>query len=99
MTSSSSLSVSQLAQRHDEITGLIEMLKANPGGGIYPIMERRTNELQKQIEAKTAKNFNQGVVTPLPPDHIDVDSSVVITPKAPSQVDREYNEWEKSLDG
>jgi len=87
MTSPDSLTPSQLAQRLDELKGI----KDNPNS-----LDRRIEELTKHLENRTSK-FNKSVVNPLPPDNVDVDNPFVLSPKSPQQIERELEEWEKSL--
>lgn len=90
MKASDTLTLSQLAQRIDELQGLKDKIQNE-------ILDKRFTELTTQFENRSKSNFNKGIVTPVPADHIDIDNSSVITPKSPQQVDREYNAWEKSL--
>jgi len=90
MTSPDVLTYQQLAQRIDELKGVLDISPE--------VIQKRLTELESYYEAKVKGNFNHGVVTPLPPDHVDIDNSSVVTPKSPEQVEREYNDWVKGLD-
>lgn len=87
------LTISQLAQRVDELIELQDSLDVSPQW-----LNDRLNALNKELMDKMNDNtFNKGVITPLPPDHIDGDNPFVVTPKAPAQVERERENWERSL--
>jgi hypothetical protein len=92
------LTITQLVQRLDELRDVYDQLYMD-----WPlaqdIITSRIEELTKAVDTKMKENtFNRGVVTPLPPDHLDVDNQFVVTPKAPAQIEREREAWEKSLD-
>jgi hypothetical protein len=85
------LTLSQLAQRIDELEHLADKAPSE-------VLTNRLDELKKYYERKIKNKFNEGVVNPVPPDKIDTDNPYIITPKAPSQLDRERDLWEKSLE-
>jgi hypothetical protein len=91
MTSPDSLTLNQLAQRIDEVTSLLDVVKDEH-------LVKRLEELTSHFNEKSKSNFNKGVVQPLPPDHLDLDNTAVVTPKTPEQVEREYNNWVKGLE-
>ena len=91
MTSPDSLTLNQLAQRIDEVTSLLDVVKDEH-------LVKRLEELTSHFNEKSKNNFNEGVVQPLPPDHLDLDNTAVVTPKTPEQVEREYNNWVKGLE-
>jgi len=91
MTSPDSLTLNQLAQRIDEVTSLLDVVKDEH-------LVKRLEELTSHFNEKSKNNFNKGVVQPLPPDHLDLDNTAVVTPKTPEQVEREYNNWVKGLE-
>lgn len=91
------LTISQITQRIDEIEKIIDKLIEHSEA--KDLLSKRYSDLKSELNSKMSDNtFNKGVVTPLPPGHIDVDNSSVVTPKAPSQVEREMEAWEKSLE-
>lgn len=93
MKATDPLTTSQLAQRIDELQDLVD------AGADRDTLLARIDELTRAINRKMSENtFNKGVVTPLPPDHLDNDNPYVITPKAPDQVEREIEDWQKRLD-
>lgn len=92
MKATDPLSISQLAQRLDELEDIATELD------IANAVQTRIQTLSKAIDKKMQENnFNRGIITPLPPDHVDNDNPFVVTPKAPSQVERETVEWERKL--
>lgn len=97
MKATDPLSISQLEQRLDELQDWADGVE--PGDPIPQRLLDRIQELRKAIERKIRENtFNKGIINPLPPDHIDSSNPYVVTPKAPSQVEREMTDWEKGLD-
>ncbi|MDE1829392.1 MAG: hypothetical protein KGI25_03615 [Thaumarchaeota archaeon] len=83
------LTLSQLAQRIDELEHLLDKPDT---------LNERLDNLKSHYERKTKNEFNKAVVTPVPPDKIDFDNPSVISPKAPDLIDREQEQWEKSLE-
>lgn len=97
MKSPKLLTISQLTQRVDEVQTILDKLTEKSEA--KSALESRLKELQAELNIKTHENtFNKNVITPLPPEHVDVGNEAVITPKAPAQVERERNEWEKNLE-
>ena len=86
---------SQIAQRIDELKSIQNKLSRTPD---LSIIQKRIDDLTKQLDNKSFQQSVQFGVVPLPPDKIDIDNGSVVTPKAPGQVDRETEEWLKSLD-
>jgi hypothetical protein len=92
------LTVVQLEQRYDELRGLATEAEKDAGIAL-DIIRARTEEVGNMLDAKLkGTTFNKGIINPVPPGHEDISNTSVITPKAPSQLEREHNEWEKSFD-
>lgn len=91
MRAADQLSLSQLSERIDELEGIKDKLPED--------IDKRIWELTTLFNNRNKNNFNKGVVNPLPPDALDVDNRSVITPKPPTQVEREYSNWVKDFDG
>lgn len=90
------MTMTQMLQRRDELVGILDTAGIND---LDPDTVRdRLTAFDKEITLRqTTSNFNRGVITPVPPDKVDITNASVVTPKAPSQVEREYGEWEKTL--
>jgi hypothetical protein len=94
MTSPDSLTTNQIAQRIDELKGLQDA----PADKVAEVIASRLEELNRRFDYRMKGNINKGIVTPLPPDKLDVDNDSIITPKSPQQVEREQEAWLSHLE-